>query len=511
MLSKSKTQISYHLQIKKGQELVREKKLDKAIEYFERTINENPNRYEGYYHLGSLFLGLKRHQEAVEQFKRAYEINPKLNDMSRFMGRLYFSQNRLDDAFPFLLEAIEENPDDVQCRLLLSQIYIIKKASSEAIRHLEKIIDIDPTNLAALILIGKAYWWTGDLEKAKKYVSIILEHDQANTGALSLLGQIYFEKKDGYRALFCFLECLRLGDNNADILANIGFVYEQQKFLDEAEHFWLKAFKIDSQNLNAMKGMGLSHLMKGRYRRAIKMFDKVLSFNPFDYVMRDSIAYCYYKAGDEDKALVEYSKIFSKPYYIDTNALKYLREQIPPTLLRKMLDSPAIQDSFENQKIFADLFEEYNSITVHIEPKEKPMIKKSYVVLSGQDGDSDKIQMGHTLFSMVIALAIERKHFKPDEYLMNKYEQADFIEVMSKYFDSKNPVFEFIIRKGEKWIEDPVDDTRKVYVHRINDATLFQKYGVKFNLIERIPEAKKDSNITGAYMLNKSITEVVFS
>ena len=420
MPSNSKTKIPYHLQIKKGQELVRERNLDKAIEYFERTIKKNPNRYESYYHLGGLFLGLRRPQEAVEQFERAYEINPKLNNMASFMGRLYFSQNRLSDAFPFLLEAIEENPDDVQCRLPLSQIYIFKKAFREAIRHLEKILDKDPTNIAALNLMGEANWWTGDLEQAKKYVTIILERDKENTGALYLLGQIYFEKKDGYRALFCFLECLRLGYKNADVLANIGFVYGQQNLLEEAEHYWLKAFKEDSQNCNALKGMGLSHLMKGRYRRAIQMFDKVLSFNPSDYVMRDSIAYCYYKAGDEDEALKEYAKIFSRPHYVDTNALKYLREHIPPTFLRKLLHSPAVQDSFENQKIFNDLFEEYSSIALHIEPKEKPMIKQSYIVLGGQEGETDQIQMGHALFSMVVALAIERKHFRSDEYIMNK-------------------------------------------------------------------------------------------
>ena len=257
--------------------------------------------------------------------------------------------------------------------------------------------------------------------------------------------------------------------------------------------------------------MGLSHIMKGRYRRAIKMFDKVLSFNPSDYVMRDSIAYCYYKTGDEDEALKEYAKIFSRPYYVDTNALKYLREHIPPTFLRKLLHSPAVQDSFENQKIFYDLFEEYSSIALHIEPKEKPTIKQSYIVLGGQEGESDQIHMGHALFSMVVALAIERKHFRSDEYIMNKSEQVDFIEAMTKYFDSKNPFLKFIIRKGEIWIEDPLDDTRKVYVHRINDTILFQRYGVKFNLIERIPEEKKDPNITGAYMLNKSVTDVTFT
>ena len=82
---------------------------------------------------------------------------------------------------------------------------------------------------------------------------------------------------------------------------------------------------------------------------------------------------------------------------------------------------------------------------------------------------------------------------------------------MTKYFDSKNPFLKFITRKGEIWIEDPLDDTRKVYVHRINDTILFQKYGVKFNLIERIPEEKKAPNITGAYMLNKSVTDVTFT
>lgn len=499
---------SYHLHIRKAMKLASAGKFDEAAKKLKESIRENPDRYEAYFQLGDLYLEANRHLDALEQFKKAYRINPKLNDMASFIAKLYCSQERWNDAFPFLITALKNDSSDIQCRKLIAKVYFERGEFKESIRHLGKIQSSEAFDSWPLIMAGESHFMLGELKEAKTSVEKILLDDKSNSDALYLLGRIYYKDKDFHRALFCFIESWTTGRHDSDVLAFIGFVFGRWSYLLEAEHFWMKAHEMDKQNPNALKGIALAHLLKGRYRKAISVFEEVLAYDPSDFVMVDSLAYCHYKIGNEDIAFALYEEIFKGPYYVKAKELEYLKNQMPPGFIQRLLGSRIMQDHYEYQNLLKDLFEVYDTIKIHIEPKENPVMKKSYIVLANERTETEKINFGHVLFSMILALAIERKFFGSNEYIMNMYELEDVAKLMQNHLDSGDPNVKFILRKGSKWIEDSIDDTRKVYVHRINDKNLFHKYGIKFNLIDKIPAADKTPDIVGAYTLNKSIQQV---
>lgn len=143
--------INYYLQTKQA---------DKAKEYLELAIKNDPNNPVYYYALGTLYdANDKNFQKAEEMYLKSVSLNPNVFDYNYNLGALYF--NKAVDLYAL---ANEELDNEKYKKLKSEADEMIKKS----IPYLEKAYELDPNNLPTLESLKTAYYRAGIMDKYEK-------------------------------------------------------------------------------------------------------------------------------------------------------------------------------------------------------------------------------------------------------------------------------------------------------------------------------------------------------
>ena len=86
--------------------------LNKKIEYYDKSIELNPNYTVVYSYKGNALYSLKNYEQAIDCFNKAIEINPKFSEAYNNKGFALFNLNRCDEAIECYNKAIEMSPND---------------------------------------------------------------------------------------------------------------------------------------------------------------------------------------------------------------------------------------------------------------------------------------------------------------------------------------------------------------------------------------------------------------
>jgi tetratricopeptide (TPR) repeat protein len=166
----------------RGTKLVRQGKLDRAIEHFERAIALHPGYEAAHNDLGVQYLKLKRFDSAAEQFKAALAINAR--------------------AF---------NP-----RLNLGITLVDQKQYAVAIDQLNQALAIDRGSPAACLYMGIARTELDDLQAAYADLSkALILGGPAFSTAHYYLGKVHLkrdERDEALKSLKAYLEAMPRGE-----------------------------------------------------------------------------------------------------------------------------------------------------------------------------------------------------------------------------------------------------------------------------------------------------------
>ncbi len=154
-----------------------EQNTDRKIEYYQKSIQLNPQdpeshnnlgilykkkgmyaeaikEYEaalaisGYetpeyahYNLGILYRDRAIYQEAIDHFKKVVQINPRYVKAYNAMGLAYKALGQYEEAIQSFKQAIELDPNDVQASYNLQSVWHLSEEDSAAIRQAEVLYD----------------------------------------------------------------------------------------------------------------------------------------------------------------------------------------------------------------------------------------------------------------------------------------------------------------------------------------------------------------------------------
>jgi serine protease Do len=95
----------------------------KALSYFERVIEKNPNYADAYFCIGYCKSELGNYTEAIEAYKQAIRINPDYAEAYFNLGVNYDKLGRYTEAIETFKQAIRINPDDAEAYYSLGVVY----------------------------------------------------------------------------------------------------------------------------------------------------------------------------------------------------------------------------------------------------------------------------------------------------------------------------------------------------------------------------------------------------
>lgn len=132
-----------------------ERKPDLAIQYLQRAHEIDPTNVHTLRVLGNAFLDKNDFEQAVLYFNKILQINPGYSEAYFFLGKAYINvydenaeqyskDTTLNKSIEYFNKAIELYPDYVQAYYLRGACYEEKGEKSKAIKDYQKSLDIEP-------------------------------------------------------------------------------------------------------------------------------------------------------------------------------------------------------------------------------------------------------------------------------------------------------------------------------------------------------------------------------
>ncbi len=149
-----------------GAAAARMKKLDQAVNAFQRATSIKPDYSEGYYNMGNALKDQGKLEAAVVAYKKAISCKLKYPEAFYNMGTAYKNQDKFDEAEVAFKKAIMLKPDYVEAHNNLGNVFQEHGKYSEAINSYKKAISIKQDYAKAYKNIGFALSEQGKSDEA---------------------------------------------------------------------------------------------------------------------------------------------------------------------------------------------------------------------------------------------------------------------------------------------------------------------------------------------------------
>ncbi|HOJ24947.1 MAG TPA: glycosyltransferase family 39 protein [Bacteroidales bacterium] len=222
----------------------KQKMLEDALFYINRTKNIDSNYYAICDISGRIYFAMKNYEMALESYMDC--INKNENQIT--YNNIYaVGVNAFDDtavhvaykAFNFLTEKFPNNADYLYH---LSLSYRFMERFDSAIISLQKVINIDSCHSEAYNQLGEIYSrFIGDFKSGEYYLKQAVECDSNNYAALENLGVLYGIARRPNEALYYFKKAYNLKPGDKNLIKNIGFAFQNLGIIDSAKYYLERA------------------------------------------------------------------------------------------------------------------------------------------------------------------------------------------------------------------------------------------------------------------------------
>ena len=195
----------------------------RAIQFFERATELDPNYPEAWYQAGFCYGVLNRHQDALKASRNAARLRPEWTEAFVNIGASSYALGQFKDAVDAYRQAlrIEDGPD-IQYSLGLS-LNRLNRTDEEILAYRRAIV-LKPDHANALERLGAAYF------KMKRYAEAAQMYDQLKTykpdaKTYNALGESYFELNKADDSLQAFNSALGYDPEFDKARYNLGRTY----------------------------------------------------------------------------------------------------------------------------------------------------------------------------------------------------------------------------------------------------------------------------------------------
>ena len=198
---------------------------DKAIEYYQKTIELKPDNTEVYNNMGIAYNHKGSYDKAIEYYEKAIELNPDLSEAFNNMGNAYSDKGNYDKAIECYQKVIELNPDDVDAYYNMGNAYFKKGNYNKAIECYKESIELNPDDVDAYSNMGFTYKNKGNYDKAIEYYQKAIELKPDKDEAYNNMGIAYHEKCNYDKAIECYKKAIELKPNDIIPKNNLKILY----------------------------------------------------------------------------------------------------------------------------------------------------------------------------------------------------------------------------------------------------------------------------------------------
>ncbi|MBP6754770.1 MAG: tetratricopeptide repeat protein [Bacteroidia bacterium] len=298
----------------------------KALEYFEKDINENPNSAYSHYYLSVMKVIEENLDIAENHIDKALMYFPDSSTTMRsksyvIKGDIAYKLKNTVNTFKYYALAIQLRPKEIDLYLDRGQYYFELGQLDKAEADFKHILTIDVSNIYAYGGLGRNYLKEKRYDLAEKNLTKAIQLNDLYYVALQLRAQTYFEQKKYKEAILDMVEVISIEPDDSD---------SRDQFLTYSlNDYELALTELNEKSKNAPFNeywnttKARLYAMHGKFRLAIKEFNQLIKYmgseNSIDYLITKR-ATAYENAGLYDKAIEDYNHLITND---STNAVLF--------------------------------------------------------------------------------------------------------------------------------------------------------------------------------------------
>lgn len=224
------------------------KEMSKALDYFNRAIQQNPNDVACHNNLSIVYLALENTEKALQHLHQALRLDPLHPEAYNNFGRLLYKQGRMTDAIPHFQKALRLNPDYWEAHYNLAHSFAYQNQMNMAANHYREVVRLVPNHPVAHFNLGLANLSEENYLAAEIHLNRALELMPTNLEAAKQLGQVYVTLGKIEEAIETYQKALALSEELPDIQHNLAILYLRNQDHPRALHHFKEALRLDPSN-----------------------------------------------------------------------------------------------------------------------------------------------------------------------------------------------------------------------------------------------------------------------
>jgi len=241
----------------------------KALEYFNKVLERDPERPDVYKSMGWFYMNKGQYEQAIDYWQKALEIDPNTPGVHHNIALALMGQNKQDKAIEELEKNIRISPGSSSSHFLLGQLYLRQKEYDKARNNYEKAIEIDPYYTNAYYGLFTLSIRLKQQDKAKAYMATFKKLKAEDMKVL----------KDRNKAVVDLID-MQKGAAETYLLA--GQMYQAGGSFQKAEELYNKAITLNPENTQCLEKLASFYITRNRITDAIRLYKRISEIDPND-------------------------------------------------------------------------------------------------------------------------------------------------------------------------------------------------------------------------------------
>lgn len=274
----------------------------KAEEILKRSITNNKkekNQYLLYYNLGWVFDKQKKLNEALFWYRKCVNDNPTYANGLNNLGYTYDRLGKSDSAIIWFRQAVTTNPTYTRSLYNLALVYNDLYKYDSSLFYYKKLYTLVPDDASVSYEIGSSYYYDYNYDSAAFYLDNAVRLKKENALYWAKAGDNYFDMAtinnndpDTYiKAINHFKEAIRLDSTQYLALNRLGVSYIYLNRLKEATEIYKLALQKDAIYKNTYEyNLACIYSLQKEIDKAIDYFNRSLEsgYNNLAHIEEDT-------------------------------------------------------------------------------------------------------------------------------------------------------------------------------------------------------------------------------
>ncbi|MCS6980878.1 MAG: tetratricopeptide repeat protein [Flavobacteriales bacterium] len=252
----------------------------KAIEWLLKAIHANPDLDLAYFELYHVYRATASMDKAIEQFNRLIDEDPYNPKPWYYLGLVWFDQEKTSSALEALEYALFLAPEYDEARMLKAEILMEEERYEEALEELHILESNDYRSFYVYYCIGECHEMMGAFHRAKEYYKKSIRHNENYVGPWLGLAVVYSREGDYHKALPFIKRAEKLDPSDPDVLLYVGLIHKALGEYQKAEEAYTELLEGDSGYEEAWLDLGDLLYRQDRLQECAETMLEAIRANP---------------------------------------------------------------------------------------------------------------------------------------------------------------------------------------------------------------------------------------